>query len=83
MIKIKDTLQNIKTSSTLAINELSLQLQKEGKKVYKFGLGQSPFPVPNIIVKELQQNADKKNYINVSGLHELREAVAKYHSKKK
>ena len=51
MIKIKDTLQNIKTSSTLAINELSLQLQKEGKKVYKFGLGQSPFPVPNIIVK--------------------------------
>ena len=61
MIKIKGTLQNIKTSSTLAINELSLQLQKHGKKVYKFGLGQSPFPVPDIIVKELQQNADKKN----------------------
>ena len=82
MKKIKETLHNIKISSTLAINELSLQLQKEGKKIYKFGLGQSPFPVPDIIVKELQQNANKKNYINVSGLHELREAVAKYHSKK-
>ena len=82
MTKIKDTLKNIKTSSTLAINELSLKLQEDGKTIYKFGLGQSPFPIPDIIVKELQYHAHQKNYLNVSGLLELREVVAKYHSKK-
>ena len=82
MTKIKDTLINIKTSSTLAINELSLKLQEDGKTIYKFGLGQSPFPIPDIIVKELQYHAHQKNYLDVSGLLELREVVAKYHSKK-
>ena len=82
MTKIKDTLKNIKTSSTLAINELSLKLQEDGKTIYKFGLGQSPFPIPDIIVKELQYHAHQKNYLDVSGLLELREVVAKYHSKK-
>ena len=82
MTKIKETLKNIKTSSTLAINELSNQLIKNGKFVYKFGLGQSPFPVPDIIVKELKLNAHQKDYINVSGLLELREAISKYHTQK-
>ena len=82
MQKIKENLVNIKPSATLAINELSQKLEKEGKKIYKFGLGQSPFPVPDTMVKELQLNAYRKNYLNVSGLLELREAIAKYHSKK-
>ena len=45
MAKIKENLVNIKTSSTLEINELSVKLENEGKEIYKFGLGQSPFPV--------------------------------------
>ena len=48
-------ISNIKTSATLAINELSNKLEKEGKEIYKFGLGQSPFPVPEIIVEELKK----------------------------
>ena len=72
----------LKASATLAINELSQQLIKEGKEVFKFGLGQSPFPVPDIIVKELQKNAHQKDYLNVSGLMGLREEVANYHSNK-
>ena len=72
----------LKASATLAINELSQKLITEGKEVFKFGLGQSPFPVPDIIVKELQKNAHQKDYLNVSGLIELREEVAKYHSQK-
>ena len=82
MAKIKENLVNIKTSSTLEINELSLKLEKEGNEIYKFGLGQSPFPVPDIVVKELKLNAHQKDYINVSGLLELREKIAEYHSKK-
>ena len=33
-------------SATLAINERSDALIAEGRKVFKLGLGQSPFPVP-------------------------------------
>jgi len=72
----------LKASATLAINELSQKLITEGKEVFKFGLGQSPFPVPDIIVKELQKNAHQKDYLNVSGLMGLREEVANYHSNK-
>ena len=82
MQKIKENLINIKPSATLTINELSQKLENEGRKIYKFGLGQSPFPVPSIIVKELQLNAHQKNYLDVSGLFELRKVVAKYHSNK-
>ena len=80
MAKIKKNIVDIKTSATLAINELSQQLEKKGQEIFKFGLGQSPFPVPQIIVEELKKNAQQKNYINVSGLIELRDQVAKYHS---
>ena len=79
---IKKNLIDIKTSATLAINELSHKLEKKGKVIYKFGLGQSPFPVPKIVEQELIKNAHQKNYINVSGLHELREQVARYHTVK-
>tara|TARA_Y100000590_G_scaffold332326_1_gene377835 strand:- start:430 stop:1683 length:1254 start_codon:yes stop_codon:yes gene_type:complete len=82
MNNIKKNLINIKSSSTLAINEASNQLQKEGKEIYKFGLGQSPFPVPSSLVNELKKRAHEKDYLNVSGLLELRKQIAKYHSKK-
>jgi len=79
---LQNNILGLKTSATLAINELSQKLITEGKEVFKFGLGQSPFPVPDIIVKELQKNAHQKDYLNVSGLIELREEVANYHSNK-
>tara|TARA_B110000196_G_scaffold192216_1_gene164697 strand:- start:336 stop:1571 length:1236 start_codon:yes stop_codon:yes gene_type:complete len=81
-MKIKTNISNIKTSATLAINELSNKLEKEGKVIYKFGLGQSPFPVPEIIVEELKKNSHQKDYLNVSGLEKLREVIAIYHAKK-
>ena len=80
MQKIKKNIVDIKTSATLAINELSQELEKKGQEIFKFGLGQSPFPIPQIIVEELKKNAQQKNYINVSGLIELRHQIAKYHS---
>jgi len=79
---LQNNIIGLKASATLAINELSQKLITEGKEVFKFGLGQSPFPVPDIIVKELQKNAHQKDYLNVSGLIELREEVANYHSNK-
>lgn len=69
-------------SATLLINEISDKLIREGRKVYKFGLGQSPFPVPQMVVDELKVNAHQKNYLPVRGLPELRAAVADYHSRR-
>lgn len=69
-------------SATLWINELSNKLKKEGKTVYKLGLGQSPFPVPRSVVEELKVNAHQKDYLEIKGLSELREAVADYHSRR-
>ena len=81
-MNLNPNIKKVKPSATLAINELSKKLESQGKKIYKFGLGQSPFPVPKIIEKELQKNAYQKNYLNVSGLENLRKVVAKYHHKK-
>ena len=47
---IKKQISDLKPSATLAINEESNRLKKSGKKIYKFGFGQSPFPVPESIV---------------------------------
>jgi aspartate aminotransferase len=69
-------------SATLLINELSNKLINEGRKVYKLGLGQSPFPVPQMVVDELKANAHQKDYLPVKGLYELRKAVADYHSRR-
>jgi len=68
--------------ATLLINEISNKLISEGRKVYKLGLGQSPFPVPQMVVDELKVNAHQKNYLPVKGLYELRTAVADYHSRR-
>ena len=51
----------------------------KGETVYRFGFGQSPFPVPNTIVSALQENAYRKDYLPVEGLMELREAVSAFH----
>ncbi len=69
-------------SATLRINELSAQLQQYGRTIYKFGLGQSPFPVPEPIRQELIKNAHQKDYLPVEGLPELRRAVAGYYNRK-
>lgn len=66
-------------SATLAINERCNQLRREGREVYKLGLGQSPFPIPEPVVEELRVHAHRKEYLAVQGLPELRHAVAEYH----
>ena len=80
-INLNLNVRGIPQSATLAINEKSEQLKKEGKKVYKLGLGQSPFPVPQPVVDALKTNAFQKDYLAVKGLYQLREAIAEYYSR--
>ena len=81
-VKIKKSILKLKESSTLVINEKSKHLIKQGKKVYQFGFGQSPFPVPEKIVEVLKKNAHRKEYLPIQGLPKLRESISKYLEKK-
>jgi len=78
---IKDQINQLRPSATLAINEESNRLIRSGKKVYKFGFGQSPFPVPDSIISALKNNANKNTYLPMQGLEELRSAIANYLNK--
>ena len=78
---IKDQINQLRPSATLAINEESNRLKRSGKEVYKFGFGQSPFPVPDSIVSALKNNANKNTYLPMQGLEELRSAIANYLNK--
>ena len=78
---VKDQINRLKPSATLAINEECNRLKKEGKKVYRFGFGQSPFPIPEPIVLALKTNADKHTYLPMQGYEKLREAITDYLNK--
>ncbi len=67
----------LSTSATVAIHQHCRKLLEEGAVVYRLGLGQSPFPVPELVVRALQQNAHQKEYLPVKGLPELRQVLAK------
>ena len=79
---LNQNIKKLKPSATLAINERSAALMAQGKKVYRLGFGQSPFPVPEEVVEALRQNAGCKDYLAVRGLLELREAVAHFNRRK-
>ena len=72
----KKNILRLKPSSTLVINEKCKDLIKLGKKVYQFGFGQSPFPVPEKIVTALKDNAHRKEYLPIQGLEKLRESIS-------
>ncbi|MGB0592035.1 MAG: pyridoxal phosphate-dependent aminotransferase [Myxococcota bacterium] len=76
---LTEGLAGLPKSATLAINERSAALQRDGRLVYRFGLGQSPFPVPEVVVAALRAHAAEKDYLPVEGLWPLREAVASFH----
>ena len=74
-------LAGLSTSATIAIQQHCRELAEEGKQVFRLGLGQSPFPVPDLVVKALQENAHQKDYLPVKGLPELRHVLVEHHRK--
>lgn len=81
-IELNPNIIGLKESSTLKINQIALAKRRAGEKVYHFGFGQSPFPVPEEIVEELRLYADRKEYLPTKGLVELRKAIVSYYKSK-
>jgi aspartate aminotransferase len=71
--------RGLSRSATVAINERCAALIREGREVVRLGLGQSPFPVPDVMVRALREHAGEKDYLAVKGLPELRRAVVEYY----
>jgi len=82
MTSLNLNVSGLPKSATLAINERCRALRAQGETIYDFGLGQSPFPVPEPVRRALQENAHQKDYLPVEGLRSLRDAVAAYHSRR-
>ena len=80
--QLNPRVRGLSPSATLQINEYCNQLIREGQDIIKLGLGQSPFPVPDIVAKALQQYAHEKDYLPVKGLYALRQAVAEYYQRR-
>lgn len=74
--------RGIAKSATLAIQAESARRIAAGERVFKLGLGQSPFPVPAAVVDALRAHAAEKDYLPVEGLPALRDAVAGYHRRR-
>ena len=69
-------------SATLAAKLRSGELAAQGRRVYRLGLGQSPFPVPAPVVAAIRAAADEKDYLPPGGLPALRTAVAEYYRRR-
>jgi len=67
-IHLNLNVRGLATSATLAINEKSEEILAQGRPVFRLGLGQSPFPVPETVVQALRNNAHKKDYLPVRGI---------------
>ncbi len=81
-VQLNLNLRGLPNSATVSINERSNALIAEGRQVFKLGLGQSPFPVPEYVVSRLREHAHEKDYLPVRGLRPLRDVVAKYHAQR-
>ncbi len=76
MIHVNKNISGLKPSATLAINQKVQELKKQGKTIYHFGFGQSPFPIHSSIVDELKEHASNNQYLPTIGLEALRVQIA-------
>jgi aspartate aminotransferase len=81
-VPIDPRVAELPISPTLAARARINAMAREGRSVFKLGLGQSPFPVPEPIVAALRAHAAQRDYLPVQGLPSLREAVSDYHRRR-
>ena len=75
-------LRSYTESQTLLINQQSNLRAMNGEQVFRFGFGQSPFPVPKEICSALANSAARKEYMSVQGDPKLRDAITCFHHRK-
>jgi aspartate aminotransferase len=82
IVALDPRVERLEVSPTIAARMRSEELAAAGRRVYRMGLGQSPFPVPAPVVAALRAAASVKDYLPPGGLLELRRTVADYHRRR-
>ena len=80
-IHLNMNVRGMGVSATIAINKRCAELQKAGRNIYRLGLGQSPFPVPDFVTNSSREHAHQKDYLAVKGLPALRESIVGYYQR--
>ncbi len=78
-VSLNMRVRGLRPSATIAINDRCKRLIAEGRDIYRLGLGQSPFPVPGVVVEMLRRHAHEKAYQPALGDPLLRAAVSDFH----
>ncbi|MFW9915630.1 MAG: pyridoxal phosphate-dependent aminotransferase [Candidatus Thorarchaeota archaeon] len=81
MLDLSPRASQLKPSATLAINEMVRERRAKGEDILHLGLGESPFPVHPHVRRALCENADKKSYLPVQGIHPLREKISTFYQR--
>ena len=55
-------------SGTLSLNEKTNKLERAGRRTYRLGFGESPFPPPARIQLALSKASHRTEYTEVAGL---------------
>ncbi len=86
-ILIQSAVKKMHMPENLSIGMRVAEQREKCKKVkcdcdyYGFAFGQSPFPVPSLLKRKLQENAHFGGYVHPGGIPELREAVAGFYQR--
>ena len=64
-VSLNLNVRGLAPSATLTINETVKEIRRNGGRIFNFGLGQSPFPVPQSVVNALKHHAHEKDYLPV------------------
>ncbi|KAL6900580.1 pyridoxal phosphate-dependent transferase [Trichoderma evansii] len=74
--------RQMRLSATLEINELVHRRTAKGHKVVHLGFGEATFPIQQNVAAAHREASDITSYLPVAGLAELREAIAKFQSRR-
>ena len=71
----------LKPSTTIQKNKEAGLKRKAGEEVYNFSFGESCFPIPQFIQDDYLRYGDKNRYAGLTGIQELKEAIAEYYQR--
>ena len=73
--EINSQILRLRESATLHINQTALKMRRDGADICHLGFGESPFPVPEVMIDALRKRSFEKSYLPGKGLPELRETL--------
>lgn len=77
-IKISKLASGLEESATLALNAQAKEMASSGRKIYNFTAGEPSTDTPEYIKDYVADKLDQNHYTPVSGIPELRRAIAEH-----